>query len=185
MKGIYLFARLDRYCDFPSLIYNDINIKFDDEYYPFYCKDATTIDLEYFDYIIATPPCNYYSRANYRRETSEYALRTKYLLPWILKRCVDLDKPFIVENVLNDTLLPKEYDPYCIRFEFGGHTFWTNVIFDRSDLIPIKQDKQNVCREKRDGNINVHLIIQRFLEVVHAKYFHYKLLSRYWGKDYE
>ena len=44
------------------------------------------IDLSPYDVIIATPPCNYYSRANYRRETSEYSQMTKTFTSKYIKK---------------------------------------------------------------------------------------------------
>ena len=77
MKGIYLCAKNHRISGV-NLDYNDIE--------PFpgitHCCSCEEIDLTKYDYIIATPPCNYYSRANYRRETSKIAQETKHLLPY-------------------------------------------------------------------------------------------------------
>ena len=167
--GLYLCAMKDRYPGY-SILYNDIkdypgiNLKMD-------CRNITR---EYFDkagFIIATPPCNYYSKANFRRETSKVAQDTKILLPWCLSLCSMLNLPCIIENVNNDNLLPTLYDKYFYRFKFGGHTFWTNVYLYINDLVAVKQNKQNVCREKRDGNPNVHMVIERFLKIIHSENF--------------
>ena len=97
MKGIYLAAYKDRHYDF-DIDYNDIvalpgiNI----------VGDMMSVDLSGYDFIIASPPCNYYSRANYRRDYSDYALSTKHLLPDILNKHLTVGKPFIVENVRNE-----------------------------------------------------------------------------------
>lgn len=178
-KGVYLCARLDRYNDIGfDIDYNDI----DPKYRCGLTCDCQDIDLARYDFIIATPPCNYYSKANYRRDSSKVALLTKHLLPYCLEYCTFLQKPFIIENVNNVNLLPKKFDKYCYRFTFGGHTFWTNVYFDYSDLIPVKQFKADVTRSKRDGNYNVHCIINRFLETLEAG--NYLMLK--WGYyDYE
>lgn len=161
MKGIYLCARKHRLSGY-SLDYNDV------VYYPGItllcsCED---VDLASYDYIIATPPCNYYSKANYRREISKVALETKHLLPYCLDVCRRSGKPFIIENVENSSLLPKADDLYV--FTFGKHTFYTNVFF----LVPlgseVSQYKANVCRNKRDDNFNVDLIIRIFLETIQA-----------------
>lgn len=171
MPGIYLCSRKDRYDNF-DIVYNDIDARYLNDLTSSkrIVADCNFINYLDYDFIIATPPCNYYSRANYRRETSKYAQDTKHLLPTILNTCTDFDVPFIVENVLNDSLLPHQYDKYCRVFDFGGHRFWTNVIFDISDLVPVKQNKQNVCRNKRDGNANVHMVIERFLASIHKPY---------------
>lgn len=159
MKGIYLASRKHRIPGY-DIDYNDI-----EEYEGInICCDMLTVDLSKYDYIIATPPCNYYSRANYRRETSKVAQETKHLLPTILEKLQKLNKPFIVENVLNESLLPKSN---VYEFNFGQHHFYTNVfmlVYDSS--YAEKQNKQNVTRSKRDGNKNVDLIIKLFLETI-------------------
>lgn len=94
MKGIYLGAYKALHESY-DIDYQDINGLRD------IGGDMLTINLEKYDFIIATPPCNWWSRANYRRETSEYSIRTKLLLPCILFKLTLLGKPFIIENVLN------------------------------------------------------------------------------------
>lgn len=160
MKGIYLCARKHRIKEY-NMDYNDIIN------YPGInkCCDMLEIEINDYDYVIATPPCNYYSRANYRRETSKVAQETKHLLPGILKKLKNYNKPFLVENVLNAALLPKTN---FFEFEFGNHHFYTNIMF----AIPIKemaikQNKQYVSREKRDNNPNVHIVIDSFLKAIH------------------
>ena len=59
------------------------------------------ISLE-LDFIIATPPCNFWSRANWRRYSSAYALSTRHLLPGILHRLINLGKHFIISNIFNN-----------------------------------------------------------------------------------
>lgn len=169
MKGIYLCSRSHRIpgirCDYNDIeSYPGINI----------LKDALYVDLSDYDYIICTPPCNYYSKANYRRDVSDVANQTKHLLPILLNRLYMLDKPFIVENVNNKVLFDKaglfDYDDLIV-FSFGGHTFWTNIKFTiPNKCLAVKQDKQNVCRNKRDNNYNVDLIIKLFLSEIGAFY---------------
>ena len=124
MKGIYL-ASYKALHEEHNIIYQDINGERDLD------GDMLDIDLSNYDYIIATPPCNYWSRANYRRERSDYALKTKHLLPCILNKLIQLNKPFIVENVRNDNLFSK-YGllklPLYI-YKIGRHTYWTNIKF--------------------------------------------------------
>lgn len=160
-KGVYLCSRKHRLSGY-NLDYNDI-VYFEGINLLCSCED---VDLSNYDYIIATPPCNYYSRANYRRDRSDVALSTKHLLPYCINACRLSGKPFLIENVVNKSLLPIADDLYV--FEFGQHTFYTNVFF----LVPygseIKQNKQNVTRSKRDGNFNVDLIIRIFLETIQA-----------------
>ena len=101
MLGLYGCARKPRIPGY-QIIYNDIEKRFKAD---LIC-DIKTIDFSEYDYFIMTPPCNYYSKANYRRDTSKVALETKDLLPYCLKECINTSKPFIVENVNNQVLLP-------------------------------------------------------------------------------
>lgn len=114
-----------------NVIYNDIKENRD-----LRC-DMLDVDLSDYDILIATPPCNYYSRANSKRETSVYAQSTKHLLPTIIDKFIKTGKPFIVENVRNAPLFKKLglYDKSCFIYLHGRHTYWTNVMFDMS-LIP-------------------------------------------------
>ena len=129
MKGIYL-ASFKAIHENYDIVYQDINGKRD------IGGDMLEIDLSHYDFIIATPPCNYWSRANYRRETSIYAQATKKLLPEILVALAYQDKPFIVENVRNDRLFKVNnlYDFPCFIYKIGRHTYWTNVKLDISDI---------------------------------------------------
>lgn len=161
MKGIYLASKEHRIPGY-DIDYNDI------EKYDGINKqgDMLKIDIEKYDYVIATPPCNYYSKANYRRETSKVAQETKHLLPEILKKLENYKKPFIVENVMNSTLLPKTN---FYEFEVGQHHYYSNVFM----LIPhksymVKQNKTKQQYGKRDNNYNVDLIIRLFLETIGA-----------------
>lgn len=160
MKGIYLASKEHRIPGY-DIDYNDI------EEYAGINKpgDMLSIDLNKYDYIIATPPCNYYSRANYRRETSKVAQATKHLLPEIIKKCEKLGKPFLIENVCNSKRLPKSN---VYEFEFGQHHFYTNVfMFTPDKSYAKKQNKQYLSYGHRDNNENVHLIINIFLEIIH------------------
>ena len=91
MKGIYLAAFRADHPNY-NIVYQDINGKRDIP------GDMMDIDLSSYDFIIATPPCNYWSKANYRRDISHYSLITKHLLPSILKKLCYQDKPFIFEE---------------------------------------------------------------------------------------
>lgn len=97
LKGIYLASFTANHPNH-DIIYQDINGLRDIP------GDMMFVDLSPYDYVIATPPCNYWSRANYRRETSKYSQQTKHLLPGILAKLVANHKPFIVENVRNDKM---------------------------------------------------------------------------------
>jgi len=138
------------------------------------------IDLSSYDFIIATPPCNYYSRANRFRETSMYSQKTKHLLPAILKKLQNQDKPFIVENVINKVLMKdiiKDFKYFI--YEYGRHTYFTNVPFNPygiiqvSDMLykPLKTGKHIgrlapwSTKKQRQGGINVHNIIEYWLSL--------------------
>ena len=103
MKGIYLCSCKALHANF-DLDYNDIK-KFQDNIN--IVGDCLAVDLEKYDYIVATPPCNYYSRLNRRRETSAYAQATKHLLPCLIEKLGKQTKPFIIENVRNSVLFKK------------------------------------------------------------------------------
>lgn len=161
MKGIYLgaFQALHVLYD---LDYQDINGKRDIP------GDMLDIDLSKYDFIICTPPCNYYSRANWRRDVSEYSLKTKHLLPTMLIRLAYQDKPFIVENVQNARLFNELglFDLPCFIYMLGGHTYWTNVMLSL-DIIQRDQNKQYISRSARQGGFNVHQVIEAFLYNIH------------------
>lgn len=158
MKGIYLGAFKAQH-DGYNIVYQDINGKRD------LPGDMVDIDLSPFDFIICTPPCNYWSRANWRRERSEYSLLTKHLLPTMLRKLCFQSKPFIVENVLNSTAFRKEglFDLPCYIYFIGGHTYWTNVLLP-ADIEQSFQNKQYISRSARQGGINVHNVVEAFLK---------------------
>lgn len=169
MKGIYLAAFRANHPKH-NLVYQDINGKRD------IGGDMLDIDLTPYDYIIATPPCNYWSRANYRRDVSKYALNTKHLLPSILKKLCYQDKPFIVENVRNDRLfnLYGLYNLPCHIYKIGRHTYWSNILFvtdieQHFDFMyggrPVKSFNY-MSRAERQGGSNVHNVIEMFLETI-------------------
>ena len=125
MRVIYLAAGRAK-LEHNNVTYNDIKEKRD-----LNC-DMLAVNLKNYDVLIATPPCNYYSRANNSREKSEYAQRTKHLLPDIIEKFIKLGKPFIVENVRNAPLFKKLglYEKECFIYIHGRHTYWTNVPFN-------------------------------------------------------
>ncbi len=191
MKGIYLASYKANHPKY-DIIYQDINGKRD------IAGDMLDIDLNPYDFIIATPPCNYWSRANYRRNTSKYSQQTKHLLPTIIDKLIELDKPFIVENVRNQNLFKKYglFNKNCFIYEHGRHTYWTNIAFNPSNIqqindffaknkrIPGKrgwfitpegkevrsagQNIQNLSKGNRQGGLNVKNVIDYWLEVVKA-----------------
>ena len=165
MKGIYLGAYKAYHSNY-DIDYNDI--KKTSEYINV-IDDMLNVDLSKYDYIIATPPCNYWSRANYRRETSRYAQATKHLLIDIIDKLIKLDKPFIVENVRNNPLMNKYnlLDKDCYILQHGRHTYWTNIMFDTTSIKQIIDNVENKSRSNRQGGLNVYNVIERFLKVIH------------------
>ena len=164
MKGIYL-AAYQAYHGNYDIVYQDINGKRD------LGGDMLDIDLTPYDFIIATPPCNFWSRANYRRETSEYSQKTKHLLPDILDKLKKLNKPYIVENVRNSTLFNKYglYDKADYVYEIGRHTYWTNIPFNASNIKFGSDNIQNKSSKNRQGGNNVYNIIEWWLKIIHEK----------------
>lgn len=168
MKGIYLGAFKANHPGF-NIVYQDINGKRD------LPGDMLEVDLSSYDFIIATPPCNYWSRARGNR-CSQYSINTKHLLPGILKKLCTLDKLFIVENVRNEKKFKEVglFNYPCFVYIIGRHTYWTNVllpggILQRKDFTQhgwvIKYDDMN--NKDHQGGYNVHNVIQTFLEVIH------------------
>lgn len=175
MKGIYLGSYI-AYHKNHDIVYQDINGKRDLD------GDMMNIDLTPYDYIIATPPCNWWSRGNYRRNQSEYALKTKHLLPDIIDKLILLGKPFIVENVRNATFYSKYglFDKKCIIVFIGRHTYWTNIPFKFDDIIQnakteiidgkkYYRSSQNIPQNKRQGTEEVHEVIERWLETIERR----------------
>ncbi len=172
MRGIYLAAFKANHPGH-DIVYQDINGQRD------LGGDMMDINLDEYDYIIATPPCNWWSRANWRRNTSEYSLKTKHLLPDILERLSTLGKPFIVENVKNDKFFKEHglYDYPFYVYKIGRHTYWTNIPFKHDDIIQIPKidykngkkrfmSSQNLGRAARQGTQEVHEVIERWLEEI-------------------
>jgi len=168
MTGIYL-ASFRAYHPLHNIVYQDINGKRD------IGGDMMDVDLSNYDYIIATPPCNYYSRANFRRNVSEYALKTRHLLPDILFKLSVLNKPFIVENVRNITIMNQQgifdiVNKYGLFVYFiGRHTYFSNCMVN----LQCKQyfdDIHHVYTANRQGGLNVHNVIEIFINYVEKEY---------------
>lgn len=174
-KGIYLGACL-AYHENYNLDYNDI------EHFEHIniIGDMLEVDLSNYDYIIATPPCNYWSKANYRRETSKYAQLTKHLLPDIIKKCNESGKPFIIENVRNYKMFTKNgIVDYCNDnniniYIVGRHTYFTkeNINLDnpqKKDNIQYKSHNSKNPLTYRQGGENVHNTIEIFLKHINKE----------------
>ena len=178
MKVIYLAAFQANHPNF-DVTYQDINGKRD------IGGDMLDVDLTPYDVIIATPPCNYYSRANWRRETSIYSQNTKHLLPSIMRKLSSQDKPFIIENVINLSLMDFVNDCPVFTIQHGRHLYFTNVPFNPwnipqsndFDYKPLKSGKTPgrlamwAPREKRQGGSSVHAVIDYWLQIVKEMYF--------------
>ena len=165
MNGIYLAAYKAYHSNW-NIVYQDINGLRDVP------GDMLEIDLNTYDFIIATPPCNYWSKARGNNKPSKYALETKHLLPDILKKLVKINKPFIVENVRNRKRFINYglYDFPLFIYHIGRHTYWTNIMFNPSNIIQKfyfeygGKSIQNSSRNNRQGGLNVHNVIEYWLE---------------------
>lgn len=160
MKVIYLAAHIAKHPNY-DVIYQDISGKRDID------GDMMDVDLTPYDVIIATPPCNYWSRANYRRETSEYAQKTKHLLPAVLLRLQNQTKPYLIENVINSKLF-YEYGLYngkSYLYEIGRHTYWTNVPFNMSNKLYPPDYVKYKSSKNRQGGKQVYDVIEYWLEI--------------------
>lgn len=174
MKSIYLAAYEAEHPDF-DVVYQDINGKRD------IGGDMMDVDLTPYDMIIATPPCNFWSIARGNR-CSQYSLDTKHLLPDILTKLIKLDKPFVVENVINKKRFAENgiYDiAKCNIYYIGRHTYFTNIDLTDEEIAELnRQNRQDfkygghtiqyedMSNKKHQGGYNVHLVIEHFLKKV-------------------
>lgn len=165
MKVIYLASFQAHHPEF-DVTYQDINGKRD------IGGDMMDVDLTPYDVIIATPPCNFYSRAAGARKPSQYAIDTAHLLPDILKRLRDIGKPYIVENVINYPKMRAFIDQEYVYYH-GRHTYWTNIPFNPLMCEQLQDFKTHGQRlhTKTQGGQNVHNVIDYWLEVVKDMYF--------------
>lgn len=138
--------------------------------------DMMSVDLSKFDVLLASPPCNYYSRANSykQKESSVYSQSTKHLLPDILDKFISTGKPFIIENVRSYPLFNKAglFNKNCFVYFHGRHTYWSNIPFN-PQFIPQTFDfylnKNGFgCRKKSyvQGGKNVNDVFEYWLKVV-------------------
>ena len=168
MKGIYLAACKARHPDY-DIVYQDIDKKYK-------CDiggDMLEVNLRQYDFIIATPPCNWWSQANPYYWHSEYALKTRHLLPLILIKLAKSGKPFIVECVKN---LKRYTENHIFRICEKHHIWWQVVgrhVYFTSEPIslhcPQIQDfKYGGKRVNSDGynqgGTNVHNCIEIWLQ---------------------
>jgi len=126
MLGIYLGACKAYHLNY-RMVYQDINGKRD------LGGDMLDIDVSGYDYIIATPPCNWWSQANPYYWYSEYALKTRHLLPLILIKLSKQVKPYVVECVKNikryrENGIFKICEKFGIRWQIVGmHVYFSNI----------------------------------------------------------
>lgn len=170
MKGIYLGACRAYHPNY-NLDYNDIV----PGYHINVVCDMLEVDLNKYDFIIASPPCNFYSKANWRRNSSFYSLATRHLLPSILLKCCLLDKPFIIENVRNMPLFIRSgIIDICNKYgvfvyEYGRHTYFTNIMINFNGITQVPDNIQNICncnKYYREGGTNVFNVLEYWLSVV-------------------
>ena len=172
MKGLYLGCCKARHPNY-NIIYQDIE---KDKYKADLGGDMLDIELSGYDYIIATPPCNWWSKANPYYKKSEYALKTKHLLPDMIEKLGKQNKPFIIENVINKKRMTennvfeiaKKYNLYIIFH--GRHTYFTNF-YVNFENIPQQQDfKYGGKRINNDGynqgGLNVFLVLEKWIKEV-------------------
>lgn len=169
MKGIFLCAYKQRHYNY-DIDYNDI-VAVDGINILGSCED---VDISNYDYLLATLPCNYYSICNYRRDESEYALKTKHLLPTLLVKFSESGKPFLIENVRNDPLFIKcgIYDivnKYNLFVQtVGRHTYFSNV-YVRLDCPQIYDFKYHGIKLHKDvqGGENTFKCFEIWLELLY------------------
>ena len=172
MKIIYLAAYKAHHPNY-DVTYQDINGLRD------IGGDMMDVDLEPYDIIIATPPCNYYSKINRSRETSQYSQMTKHLLPSIIQKLNNQDKPYIIENVRShiiNELIKNLKSFHGFIYQHGRHTYWTNIPFSPEGIKqhfefmrvgPRGKGGTAVKLNKNvQGGFNVHDVVEYWLKVV-------------------
>ncbi len=173
MKGIYLAsckARHEKY----NLIYNDI----DPKYKPDIVGDMLQVDLTPYDFIIASPPCNWWSKANPYYKTSKYALETKHLLPDTIIKLSESGKPFIIENVKNIKRMAENgifdlINKYGLFYQFvGRHIYIYNGLLIDLNCEQIQDFVYGGKRVNKDGynqgGTNVYNVIEIWLKQINS-----------------
>lgn len=168
MKGIYLASCKARHEAY-DIIYNDIEAKYNADI----VEDMLKVDLAPYDFIIASPPCNWWSKANPYYKTSKYALETKHLLPDTIIKLAESGKPFIIENVKNIKRMAENgifdlINKYGLFYQFVGRHFYiyNNFLLDLN-CDQIQDFKYGGKRINNDGynqgGTNVHNVIEIWL----------------------
>ena len=162
MNIIYLAAG-NANLGLPGVIYQDLIVKRD------LPGDMLFVDLEDYDVIIATPPCNYYSKARGSNKPSKYALDTKHLLPYIIYKLILIGKPFIVENVRSSKIDEIILDtPGIWIYQYGRHTYWTNIPFNPKGINQVFDFNYGGKRlhSNTQGGENVNQVIKYWLSTI-------------------
>lgn len=178
MIGLYLGACIARHNDY-NIVYNDYLEKLlkdlpDDKKI---VGDMLQVDTSKYDYVLASPPCNFWSRAR-GNKLSEYSKMTKHLLPdcidKLYKEC-GWDKPFIIENVVNykrykeHGIIDKINEYGLWMYDIGRHIYITNVMINLRCNQPY-DFKIHGVRINNDGynqgGANVHKVFEIFLNYV-------------------
>lgn len=160
MKVIYLAAGSGE-IDYKNTTYQDMYIKRD------IGGDMLKININSYDIIIATPPCNYWSRARGNRKPSQYALDTKHLLPGIIEKLENQNKPYIIENVINKKLMKDIINNFSGHYyEIGRHSYFTNIMINFSKINQINENIKLINSKNRQGSINVKNVLDYFIKYV-------------------
>lgn len=168
-RGIYLGAYTALHPDY-NIIYQDINNKRD------IGGDMKNIDLSNYDFIICTPPCNFWSRAR-GNKCSQYSLDTKHLLPYMIEKLQNQEKPFIIENVRNDKRMIENHIfdlVKCNIYRINRHIYFTNINLDLSNVKQRQDFKyggkvikyDDMLDKSHQGGFNVFNVIECFLKEV-------------------
>ena len=175
MLGVYLGAWYARHPNY-KIVYNDVNT----HTHPDILGDMLQVDLNQFDFAIATPPCNYWTHARSNTHPSDYAMKTKHLLPDIMAKLSEWNKPFIIENVRNAPRFEKEgifqivAKNSLFMHYIGRHTYFTNIMVDLTCEQEKDFTKGGICLssyKNKQGGKNVHKVIELWLKHIHTKEF--------------
>lgn len=174
MRGVYLAACRAKH-DGYDIDYNDVDAK----YKPDILGDMLGVDLTPYDYVIASPPCNWWSKANPYYKTSEYALKTKHLLPDTIEKLAKSDKFFIIENVKNIKRMSENgifdlISKYGLFYQFvGRHIYIYNGLLIDLNCEQIQDFVYGGKRVNKDGynqgGTNVHNVIEIWLRAISEK----------------
>ena len=112
-------------------------------------SNNSDIDLNQFDFIHASPPCQTHTRLTHMRDAQGGKTRVIDILDETVDLCLKTGKPFVVENV-NEAKLDPKYDSLTEIVLCGSmfglkvrrhRKFWSNI--------PLKNDMK--CDHKTQG----------------------------------